>query len=275
MQTEEGEMKVNICVLGSGSSGNCTVIWTEKEALLVDCGRLGAGYVIKQLTRLKMPLDSLTGILITHGHGDHFDPTAVKIAKHFQIPVYIHKTTYQLVRKRYKSAKILDQRRLVKHHAEESFNIGGFFIKPFKIYHSQGYVGEPFGFSITNSNMKIGYFTDSGKIDANIVKALSGSRVAIIETNHEEELVRRGYRDESNKQWILSDFGHLSNQGAAELIGQISQPEQPLRYVFLAHISEDHNTIDQALAHVGKNLNSRQIQLLPTYHDKPSRVVII
>lgn len=268
-------MKVNICVLGSGSSGNCTVIWTEKEALLVDCGRLGIEYVIKQLAKLKIATGSLAGILITHGHGDHFDPTAVKIAKHFHIPVYIHKSTYQLVRKRYKSAKILDQRCLVKHHAEESFNIGDFIIKPFKTYHSQGYVGEPFGFSIVNRNMKIGYFTDSGRIDEKIVKALSGSSVAIIEANHEEELVRRGYRDESNKQWILSDFGHLSNKGAAELISRMGQAEQTLRYVFLAHLSEDHNTIDGALAHVGKSLNSRQIKLLPTYHDKPSRVVII
>lgn len=268
-------MKVNICVLGSGSSGNCTVIWNEKEALLVDCGRLGDGYIIRQLDKLKIPPDTLIGILITHGHGDHFDPTAVKVAKYFQIPVYIHQTTYQLVRKRYKSAKILDQRDLVKHHDEESFNIGGFFIEPFKTYHSQGYVGKPFGFSIINSNIKIGYFTDSGRIDTNIVQALSGSSAAIIETNHDEELVRSGYRDESNKQWILSDFGHLSNKCAAELIGRIAQREQSLQYVFLAHISEDHNTIKGALDYVSKSINCGHLELLPTYHDKPSRIVII
>ncbi|MDD5354173.1 MAG: MBL fold metallo-hydrolase [bacterium] len=268
-------MKVNICVLGSGSSGNCTVIWNEKEALLVDCGKLGDGYIIRQLDKLKIPPDTLTGILITHGHSDHFDPTAVKIAKYFQIPVYIHEITYQSVRKRYKSAKVLDQRGLVKHHDEKSFNIGEFFIEPFKAYHSQGYVGKPFGFSIINSNVKIGYFTDSGRIDTNIVQALSGSSAAIIETNHEEELVRSGYRNESNKEWILSDFGHLSNKCAAELIGRIAQPEHPLRYVFLAHISKDHNTIDRALAQVSRSLNSGKIKLLPTYHDKPSNVVMI
>ncbi len=268
-------MKVNICVLGSGSSGNCTVIWTEKEALLIDCGRLGEEYVRKQLAKLKIPPASLKGIVITHGHGDHFDPTAVKIAKHFQIPVYIHHSTYQLVRKRYKSAKILDQRSLIRYHDAEKFNLGDFLVKPFKTYHSLGYVGEPFGFAIVHSNRQIGYLTDSGKIDENMVKALSGSKVAIIEANHEEELVRRGCRDESNKKWILSDFGHLSNQGAAELIGKLDQAEQTLRYVFLAHISEDHNTLDGALAQVGRRLKSRQIKLLPTYHDQPSRVVII
>lgn len=268
-------MKVNICVLGSGSSGNCTVIWTEKEALLVDCGRLGVEYIIRQLAKLKIPTGSLAGIIITHGHGDHFDPTAVKIAKQFHIPVYIHKLTYQLVRKRYKSAKILDQRSLIRYHSEERFPLGDFLINPFKVYHSQGYVGEPFGFSIVNRAIKIGYFTDSGKIDDNIVKALAGSSVAVIEANHDEEMVKRGYRDESNKKWILSDFGHLSNKGAAELIGRIGQAEQSLRYVFLAHLSEDHNTIDGALANVSKGLKNRHIKLLPTYHDKPSIVVMI
>jgi phosphoribosyl 1,2-cyclic phosphodiesterase len=268
-------MKVNICVLGSGSSGNCTVIWTKKEAVLVDCGRLGAGYVLEQLDKLKIPNNIFTGILITHGHGDHFDPTAVKIAKHFHMPVYIHQSTYQLVRKRYRSSKVLDQRSLIRYHGADKFNIGDFLIKPFKTYHSNGYVGESFGFAIMNGKTKIGYVTDSGRIDKNIVEALSGSRVAVIEANHEEELVRSGYRDEANKRWILSDFGHLSNQGAAELIGRIGQAEQTLRYVFLAHISEDHNTIDGALAYVSKSINSRQVELLPTYHDKPSRVVII
>ncbi len=268
-------MKVNICVLGSGSSGNCTVIWTKKEALLIDCGRLGEAYIVKQLIKLKISPDSLAGILITHGHGDHFDPTVVKIAKHFQTPVYIHEATYQAVRERYRSTKVLDQRCLIKHHTEESFSIGEYFIEPFKIYHSQGYVGEPFGFAIINNSIKIGYLTDSGRIDENIVKALSGSKAAIIEANHEEQLVIHGYRDEYNKQWILSDFGHLSNKAAAELISRIGQPENQLKYVFLAHISEDHNTIDEALAQVGDSVANERIKLLPTYHHKPSSVVII
>jgi len=46
---------LKICVLGSGSSGNCTWFGRTRRALLIDCGRLSYRYVTEQLAALEIP----------------------------------------------------------------------------------------------------------------------------------------------------------------------------------------------------------------------------
>jgi phosphoribosyl 1,2-cyclic phosphodiesterase len=268
-------VSLKVCVLGSGSSGNCTVIWTRDEALLIDCGSLGVDYVMDNLRKLNFPLLNLKGIVISHGHRDHIDSTAIKIAKILGIPIYIHEKTYKVVKERFHSIKLLEKVNLIKHHGEENFAVGTFTVMPFRTFHSFGYVGRSFGFCVLYQDKKVGYITDTGKIDSNIIMAMEGAKLAIIEANHQEILVTNGKRNEFNKQWILSDFGHLSNDTAAELIIALSKTQDRLTHVFLAHISEDHNTIEDALGQVEVKIKQRNIKLLPTYHHRPSEVVMV
>lgn len=70
------------------------------------------------------------------------------------------------------------------------------------------------------------------------------------------------FRPYDNKKWTASSWGHLSNEDAADAIcaiKQLSTSKDSLKYVFLAHISQHHNTHDIAMKTVKEILLSKGI----------------
>lgn len=59
-----------MAVLGSGSSGNCTFLATERVKVLVDAG-LSRRETQRRLALIGESLDSVEAIFITHEHWDH------------------------------------------------------------------------------------------------------------------------------------------------------------------------------------------------------------
>ena len=72
--------------LGSGSRGNATVMAADDTCLLVDCG-----FTLKEtelrLARLTLSASDLTGVLVTHEHGDHIRGVGA-LARKYGLPVY-------------------------------------------------------------------------------------------------------------------------------------------------------------------------------------------
>ena len=115
---------------------------------------------------------------------------------------------------------------------------------------------------VKRRNYKIGYITDSGKICDNMKNFLVNSNILVIESNYNKQMLETSSRPYENKQWILSDFGHLSNEDAAKAISEIkklSTVKDSLKYVFLAHISSHHNTYEFAKQAVNKTLLNNNI----------------
>ena len=55
---------------GSGSSGNCYLLYTETDALLIDVG-VGIRNLKKHFRNYGLSLGSINNILVTHDHADH------------------------------------------------------------------------------------------------------------------------------------------------------------------------------------------------------------
>ena len=278
-------MSLRICVLASGSSGNSTAIWTGDSGILIDCG-CSQRYMERMLQDTSMSIGGIKGIVVTHGHSDHVSPGAVGFAKRHSIPFYIHKDTYCLVQSRNSTRKIAELGApLVRYHSHRKFQVGRFLIEPIPVFHSGGCTGEPFGFRITadagTKAFRIGYLTDTGTINDTMVKSLLDCHVLVLEANHDPELVRVSRRHYLNKKWILGDYGHLNNSDAAETIRRIkerSDDGNALKYVFVAHISKEHNTIDGALRQIEERLCAcgiEGVRLLPTYHGRRSSILKI
>jgi phosphoribosyl 1,2-cyclic phosphodiesterase len=75
--------------------------------------------------------------------------------------------------------------------------------------------------------------------------ALKECHLLVLESNHDEILLRESHYPWSVKSRIGGSHGHLSNRAAAELVRELYHDE--LCAVVLAHLSENAN--DPVLAH--------------------------
>ncbi|HUK52096.1 MAG TPA: MBL fold metallo-hydrolase [Candidatus Binatia bacterium] len=74
-------------ILGSGSSGNCTLVETSTTRVLVDAG-FNRKETLRRLAALGASTDRVDGILISHEHSDHVAGLA-SLAELWRAPVYL------------------------------------------------------------------------------------------------------------------------------------------------------------------------------------------
>ena len=75
-------------------------------------------------------------------------------------------------------------------------------------------------------------------------RGLSGCAAAVIESNHDVDMLLRGPYPPDLKQRILSRYGHLSNESGAEFARFLA--DNGTTHLMLAHISEINNTPELA-----------------------------
>ncbi|MCL1971829.1 MAG: MBL fold metallo-hydrolase [Endomicrobia bacterium] len=252
---------LNFCILASGSSGNCSVLWNDKAAVLIDCG-CSAKYIAENLSALNIAAENLTAAVITHSHIDHLSASGLNFLLKNEIPVYLHDDTLDEVYQKY-GAKV-DGCQTVSFN--EPFKIKDISIIPFDVYHRDGKIKRTIGFTFSSTvngrKYKIGYLTDTGKVCKNIANSLADSNILVIESNYDREMLDTSYRPYENKRWVLSEWGHLDNEDAARAIAEIkmrSSVRDSLKYVFLAHISRHHNHPELALRVTKEMLYSQNI----------------
>ncbi len=240
---KESSMGLQVCVLASGSSGNAIYIASEKTRLLIDAG-LSARQIALRLEQLGVVPESINGICVSHEHGDHVAGLRVMQKRH-GIPVYANAGTLNGIMRQPRANEISAQ----VFQTGAPFEIGDITIEPFSVPHD---AYEPVGFRIQASDTCVGVVTDLGMGTALIREKLKGCRALVIESNHDEDLLREAPRPWALKQRIRSRQGHLSNIDAARLIADSAT--DALEHVYLAHLSSDCNTPETALRTVASQL---------------------
>ena len=236
-------MDLQVCVLASGSSGNAIYIASDNTRLLIDAG-LSARQIALRLDQLGVVPESINGVCVSHEHGDHVAGLRI-LQKRHGIPVYANAGTLKGIQRQPKAHEL--SARIFQ--TGSSFDIGDLTIEPFSVPHD---AYEPVGFRIHGTNFCVGVVTDLGMGTALIREKLKGCRAIIVESNHDEDLLREAPRPWSLKQRIRSRQGHLSNIDAARLIADSAT--DALEHVFLAHLSSDCNTPETALRTVASQL---------------------
>ncbi|GHT60173.1 hypothetical protein AGMMS49531_05610 [Endomicrobiia bacterium] len=92
-------MSLNFCILASGSSGNCSVIWDKKTTVLIDCG-CSSKYVVENLNKLGLLPKNLTAAFITHARTDHLSASGLGLLWKNNIPIYLHEDSYEDIYKK-------------------------------------------------------------------------------------------------------------------------------------------------------------------------------
>jgi phosphoribosyl 1,2-cyclic phosphodiesterase len=87
--------------------------------------------------------------------------------------------------------------------------------------------------------------TDVGHVSDTVRALCAQADILVVESNHDEGMLRVGPYPPSVRARIASRTGHLSNRAAAELARDVVHRD--LAHVVLAHLSEKCN--DHGLAH--------------------------
>ena len=78
------------CVLGSGSSGNCSLLKLNANRWIM----IDAGFSMRQTKeRMRMHnvyMKNISGVLLTHLDRDHFNPAWCRTLLHMRIAVHLH-----------------------------------------------------------------------------------------------------------------------------------------------------------------------------------------
>ena len=118
-------MALQFCSFASGSSGNCSLVKTDRTALLVDTGITGKR-ILGGLADMGVEPARLSGILITHEHVDHVRSLRMLSRKAENARVYASEGTLEEV-----GDKIRPEKAEIVCSGEE-FQIGIFWSEPLR-----------------------------------------------------------------------------------------------------------------------------------------------
>ena len=240
---------IRVCNLSSGSEGNCTYVEINSTKLLIDAG-ISAAKMVAGLHKLGIQPTEIQAILISHEHSDHIKGLDVFAGK-YNTNIYAHKNLWSVLNK--KLTRVLS---LYKHvFFDQPFSIGDATIESVEVPHDALHTSA---FSVSDGQNAFSIITDLGDYDDNILSLARNSALVYIESNHDEEMLRKNQNYSYHlKARILSKKGHLSNNQCARVIEKLSQMKT--RQFVLSHLSKENNTPDLAYQTVCSYLATKNI----------------
>lgn len=238
---EDSPSPLHICVLASGSSGNCSYVGVGDSGLLIDTG-ISAKQVLERMETAGLGSAPIDAVLLTHEHRDHVQGARVLANRLEQrlgrrVPFLATSGTAGQIPMQHRPAG-MDYLQ-----PELSTSIGPFEIQAFSIPHD---TAQPVGYRIETNGWAVGFATDLGRPTATVEHHLRDLDVAILEFNHDLEMLLQGRYPWWLKQRVQSSHGHLSNEQAAGLIERVASSR--LKHLVLAHLSHENNRPARARA---------------------------
>jgi phosphoribosyl 1,2-cyclic phosphodiesterase len=259
-------MAVRVIPLGSGSRGNATLVEFGETRLLVDAG-FSARDLTRRLAASGVEPRSIRFILLSHEHWDHTRGVE-RFSNLNRIPVACNRATLD--------AMNLSRIHLAGWRALETgevYDLGEVRVDPFPIPHD---AADPVGFVLEGEGVRVGIATDLGHATTLVKQRLLGCNILLLESNHDEAMLRDGPYPWHLKQRVGGRLGHLSNREAGEVLQTVAGEE--CRAVILAHLSEKNNKVtlarvaaSRALASAGRS----RVEMRVTPQAAPAPPVVL
>jgi phosphoribosyl 1,2-cyclic phosphodiesterase len=227
---------LRVSILASGSSGNLTLLETERTRILVDAG-LGKRETLARLAAVGREVDRLDAVLITHEHSDHCVGLP-QVLGLWKSPLYVTEPTMDALRRVLPETFGKRLRGVESFQAGQSFSIGDIDVHAFSIPHD---AVEPVAFTFRTNGTKVAICTDLGYIPHHVRVHLRETDCLILESNHDLDMLKVGPYPWLVKQRVLSRTGHLSNHAVSEFLADPEGFDSRARYLVLAHMSEENN----------------------------------
>ncbi len=241
---------MRFCSLGSGSTGNATLVEAggagggRPTRLLIDCGFTQKELGLR-LARRGLDCSDLDAIFVTHEHGDHVG-CAVALARRHRLPLWTSRGTWRAIGTPEIDADLLHCAR-----DGEPIEIGALRLRPYTVPHD---AAEPLQLTVEDGASRLGVLTDAGSLTPHLTTALQDCDALLLECNHDPALLAASGYPASLKARVAGPRGHLANEMAAALLGRCRHPR--LRHVVAAHLSLQNNRPALAAAALAAALGS-------------------
>ncbi len=231
---------MRVWVLGSGSAGNAVVVESGATRILID-----AGFPVRELaTRLAtigMSGESIESVIVTHEHTDHVRGVCAA-AKRWKWAVYASTGTIA-------GYSLLREACARPFAAGTTLELGDLSVETIRTPHD---ATEPVAVVATAraTGARAGIIYDLGHVPASYRRVFERLDILVLESNHDEGMLRAGPYPPIVQSRIASASGHLSNRRA----GAFAQDcvHGALAHLVLAHLSERCNDTALALAAMRK-----------------------
>jgi len=221
--------------LGSGSSGNGTLVECGGTRILMDCG-FNIADTTGRLARLRLSPADLTAIVVTHEHTDHLGGVP-RFAKRHAIPVHLTRGTALSLPLDFPASLV----RFIDPHT--AFAVDDLQVDPVAVPHD---AREPVQYVFSDGAVRLGVVTDLGCTTPHVEEKLSGVDALVLECNHDLAMLERGSYPRMLKARISGRFGHLHNEAAGDLLSRLDRSH--LKHLVAAHLSKENNAPSLAVA---------------------------
>lgn len=213
-------------VIGTGSKGNCYLLESENEILIIECG-----VHIKEIKKaLNFDFSKVIGCVVTHSHDDHSKSMSDLMA--LGLNVWASESTHQA-----KGTSMNHRACYYKEH--DPFNLGyEFKILPFDVKHDVPTVG----FLINHPESgNILFLTDTFYCPYTF-KNLNN---IIVEANFSREIIDRKMKEGASPEFLRNRIlkSHLSLEYCKELL--IANDISKVNNIVLIHLSDSNSNEKQ------------------------------
>ncbi|MGM5487935.1 MAG: MBL fold metallo-hydrolase [Nanobdellota archaeon] len=234
---------MNVCVLASGSSGNCFFIDSERGGILIDAG-ISCKQICTRLEGIGKSMADVHSIFVTHEHSDHVSGLRV-LANKFDVDIYLSKGTFCSLPFRLPEERV--------HYVGRKMVVNGAVIESFFKSHD---AAEPVSYLVSDAGKTVSVITDLGYACHEVKQAVGRSDAVVLESNHDLGMLERGKYPFHLKRRISGKEGHLSNYDASLLV--LEHGSARLKHVLLSHLSKENNSPEMALWTFGSLVRERK-----------------
>jgi phosphoribosyl 1,2-cyclic phosphodiesterase len=221
---------ISFFVLGSGSSGNCSLMQLGKHWVMID-----AGFSMKQ-TKERMrthgvQLGDVRDVVVTHFDRDHFNPVWCRTFLQQGVRVHIHEQHVPRAKR-----VGLDDACIVPF--DTTLHLHGAEVEALRFAHDA--LGT-IGFIFDTGKVRFGFATDLGRVPQQLLDRFVNLDGIAFESNYDIVMQETSNRPESLKSRIMDGEGHLSNEQSLAAICHIAS-ESSLQHIVLLHLSRQCNS---------------------------------
>lgn len=239
---------LEICVLGSGSGGNSTLLRTGNGAMLIDAG-FGPRTLAKRLSGTGVALADIKAIGLTHLDHDHVNPNLFRTILAQSIRVFCHDEVrdelLDMVGCHLAESDVVKFAANVSgYHSEKPFEpLGQLAFYPLRFAHD---AEGSHGFVVRHTGITLAYATDLGNVPDELISRFCGADILCLESNYDPEMQKNSDRPWYLKQRIMGGKGHLSNEQSLTAIKEIldrcqKQCARMPQHIVLLHRSRQCN----------------------------------